>query len=193
MTTEGFDLEKARDDLNMTRYIKITSEPVQTGYGIDHSQYPDLSAMQRVCAVHMPAAIVEIGRLRVDLEKERWQHAACLSIAEGALFWNKETWAESPAIQAVRNLRTQNLQQAARIEELEAHIPKIENCVVAAGMMDQTHRMQVKRLQKALIEDRCNILSHHPTVRLHPSQWQNQAIEELASEFPDIPGWEDLE
>lgn len=40
-----------------------------------------------------------------DAERECWQHAACLSIAEGAPEWNKPTVCDSVAMKAVRDLR----------------------------------------------------------------------------------------
>ena len=39
------------------------------------------------------------------IELERWQHAACLSIAEGAPGWDCATDQDSPAMLAVRALR----------------------------------------------------------------------------------------
>ena len=52
-----------------------------------------------------------------NLDKERWQHAACLSIAEGVPGWEEETWAESEAIRAVRKLRQE-------VERLRKRISK---------------------------------------------------------------------
>lgn len=49
--------------------------------------------------------LYENKKLRAELDKERWQHAACLAIAEGGTGWNELTWAESGAIRAVRKLR----------------------------------------------------------------------------------------
>lgn len=45
-----------------------------------------------------------VTELEEELDKERWQHAACLTLAEGHGL-DGETWAESPALKAVRDLR----------------------------------------------------------------------------------------
>jgi hypothetical protein len=56
--------------------------------------------------------------LEEELEKERWQHAACLTIAEGSLGWDGETWAESEAIRAVRRLRKEYEMQRVMIKTM---------------------------------------------------------------------------
>lgn len=44
--------------------------------------------------------------LRDSLDRECWQHAACLTIAEGTDGWDKPTANDSPAMTAVRELQT---------------------------------------------------------------------------------------
>lgn len=54
----------------------------------------------------LPQAKPELGVFLNALDKERWQHAACLSIAEGSKFWDVPTLYDSPAMIAVRKLRS---------------------------------------------------------------------------------------
>lgn len=61
-----FDMQKARELREATRTTIIKTLPGQTGYGIDHSKYPDFKAMQEVCSAMFPAALDRI----VELEKE---------------------------------------------------------------------------------------------------------------------------
>ena len=52
--------------------------------------------------------VKEVEVLREELCKERWQHAACLSIAEGVPGWDTEDAPnQSEAMKAVRRLRQQ--------------------------------------------------------------------------------------
>jgi len=63
-----------------------------------------------------------IKNLNEDLKKERWCHAACLTIAEGRIGWKRELLAESPATKAVRDLRMLANEQKNTIEDLKGEL-----------------------------------------------------------------------
>jgi hypothetical protein len=56
-----------------------------------------------------PAPLVTGVQVVGDLEEERWRHAACLSIAQGAPGWDLPIYGESAAMTEVRKLRGASL------------------------------------------------------------------------------------
>lgn len=75
-----------------------------------------------------------------------------------------------PALAEIERLRAKLAKQAARIEKLEA---------------------DTKRIQKAMIkyEAAIRMSKYNPTIEIA----EKKAIETLIKQFPDIPGWEEIQ
>ena len=86
------------------------------------AEYPTRGEGALRNALRFAAEFIEVAEdrrsaLEAQLERERLQHAACLTIAEGGCGWKQPTAFESPAIKAVRELRQEVEERRAFAEK----------------------------------------------------------------------------
>jgi hypothetical protein len=87
---------------------------------------------------HCPKCQAERDQAREQYDEEVWRHAACLSIAEGAPQWEQETTGDSPAMVAVRKLRSERDALVAAIQR--GYCPE-DSCEYGRRPWNTRHRI----------------------------------------------------
>jgi len=114
-----FDIKKGRALAEKAREYKIYTPPGATGYGVDHSKYPDFIAMKEISQIAFPAACDEIERLRAENANWQQEHEANHADSVKQITRIKELTADFAQSQVERDHQAKHIEvlQAALITE----------------------------------------------------------------------------
>lgn len=121
----------------------------------------------------------EVKRLREERDREAWQHAGCLSIAEGP-DWDRPTFDDSEAMRAVRRLRAERDRLLAVVVAQANAWDAMARCVDRSGWTAEA--VLVPLSLHVLQQEMAEIVT--PFGEAH-SAWESttQATEALGREF----------